>query len=98
MPWLKFVGSLGAGAGGSHPRDPAPQNRSILLSWNGQLKRRRVGYRNCHSVALVSGDNDGVLGVVVLMVLQIVAGLVSALLSISRLTPNLDGPEGTYQK
>ena len=51
-----------------------------------KLKRRRVGYRNGHSVALVSGDNDGVLGVVVLMVLQIVAGLVSALLSISRLT------------
>ena len=51
-----------------------------------KLKRRRVGYQNCHSVALVSGDNDGVLGVVVLMVLQIVAGLVSALLSISRLT------------
>ena len=37
-------------------------------------------------VALVNGDNDGILGVVVLMVLHIAAGLVSALLSISRLT------------
>ena len=34
----------------------------------------------------MSGDNDGILGVVVLMVLHIAAGLVSALLSISRLT------------
>ena len=36
--------------------------------------------------SLVNGDNDGILGVVVLMVLHIAAGLVSALLSISRLT------------
>ena len=36
--------------------------------------------------ALAIGDNDEILGVVIVVLLQTVAGLVSALFSISRLT------------
>ena len=86
MSRLRFVGSLGAGAAAATLEIQLCKIvQSAKLEWTN-FKRRRVGHRSCHSVALVNGDNDGILGVEVVMVLQIVAGLVSALLSISRLT------------
>ena len=60
---------------------------------------RSIWALKCPSLAFVSGDNDGMPGVVMVMVLQIVAGLVSALLSISRLNlkgQNLDAQGGTW--
>ena len=84
VPWLMFVMSLGAGA--------AAAILEIQLCTSPDADNRLnphasfVVSRQCHWVALVNGDNDGILGVVVLMVLHIAAGLVSALLSISRLT------------
>ena len=76
-----------------HPRHP-----SCSVVHSSKSKEWRVGHRSCHPIARVNGDNDELLIVVIVTVLHIDAGLVSALLSISRLTPNLDGPEGTYQK
>ena len=68
-----------------HPRDPSC-NIVHSASSSGQIsQRRRVGHRSRHPVALVNGDNDRIL-IVVIVMLQIVTGLVSALLSISRLT------------
>ena len=84
-----FVGSHGAGATAAslgvqleNEFDSAKLNRTGFQS-------RSIWALRCPSLAFVSGNNDGMLGVVMVMVLQIVAGLVSALLSISRL--NLKG-------
>ena len=45
-----------------------------------------MSYATAATCGLVTGDDGGRLGAMKVMVLQIVAGLVSALLSISRLT------------
>ena len=84
-----FVGSHGAGATAAglgvqleNEFDLVTKSHRISISID-------IWALRCPSLAFVSGNNDGMLGVVMVIVLQIVAGLVSALLSISRL--NLKG-------